>query len=210
MVEIKIIQGSNPQYPTITMTALLLAGGKSSRLPPNKAFIKLHSKLIIEILIEKLSQIVENIIIVIKGNNKWYEKFGYPVVKDIFEEQTPLIGIYTGLISSSTFENFVISCDMPFFNPDLVMFMYNQIKGYDACICQHNGRLEPLYAIYTKDCLPSIKSTIQNRSYAVQSFFNQIKIRWILEEEIRNFGEPEKLFFNLNTIEDFQKLSTNL
>ena len=77
------------------ITGIILAGGKSSRMGTDKAFLKWNNKLFIESIIDALDPLVSEIIIV--SNDEKYDSFKTKRIKDVIENAGPLAGIYSGL-----------------------------------------------------------------------------------------------------------------
>ena len=98
-------------------TAIILAGGKSSRMGSDKGLVLLNGKPMISYIIEILKKMQIPIIII--SNNENYKQFGLPVFADIIKEKGPLGGIYTGLKNSKTESNIIVSCDVPFYQIEL-------------------------------------------------------------------------------------------
>ena len=186
------------------MSAIILAGGKSSRMRTNKALLRLGSKSIIEIIVDKLADIFEEIIITTKSK-ALYSFLKVKIVEDISIDHNSLLGIYTGLLNSSNFYNFVIACDMPFLNPALIRYMIEQRIGYEVIIPKVDEHLEPLHAIYSKECLKPIEELLSNGDLKIINFFPQVRARYINRDEIRSFDPEFKSFFNLNTNEEYEK-----
>src|SRR5690606_34969376 len=100
---------------------------------------------------------------------------------------------------------FVAACDMPFLDEGLVRYMVELARDYDAVVPRLDGRREPLHAVYGKGCLSHIGGLIAEGTYAVASLFSRVRTRYVEEEEVRRFGDPERLFFNCNTPEDMAR-----
>jgi molybdopterin-guanine dinucleotide biosynthesis protein A len=187
------------------MTGIILAGGKSSRLGNrNKAFIKLGKYSIIERIVSRLKEAgFEKMIIC--GCEITIENV--TSVKDITPHKGPLIGLYSGLIASNSFYNFVVACDMPFLSINLIKYMKDKVGDADVVIPKTKKGIEPLHAIYSKNCLNIIKKKIDEEKgkFSIHSIFSKLKIKYILEEEILQFSLPELAFFNINTLEDLEK-----
>ncbi|GBE27983.1 putative molybdenum cofactor guanylyltransferase [bacterium BMS3Bbin03] len=185
------------------MTAVILAGGKNSRIGRNKAFLQIGDNTFIERIVAKLKSLFENIIIVTNTPTD-YEFPGIKLIKDIIPDKGPLGGIYSGLNFSSDFYNFFVACDMPFLNLDFIDYMCNRVEGYDLVIPYVNGRYEPLHAIYSKNCSVPIKMQLKENNLKITDFFNQVKINKINEQEISRFDPEFQSFININTIKDFE------
>ncbi|MDK2812197.1 MAG: molybdenum cofactor guanylyltransferase [Petrotoga sp.] len=191
------------------MNALLLSGGKSSRFGTNKAMETINGRPLIEQIVKGLKNAFEKVYII--GNVKEYV-FLQDVFfcEDIIPNKGPLGGLLTGLTCSDSEYNFLTACDMPFLTSEFFEFVNLQKKDYDVLVPEYNSYLEPLAAVYSKKCLPFINASLKNDQLKLKSFFPKVKVRIIKETIIREIGEPEKLFFNINYKEDIEKLEMNL
>jgi molybdopterin-guanine dinucleotide biosynthesis protein A len=191
------------------MNAILLSGGNSSRFGTNKALESINGKPLIEQIVENLKNAFEKVYII--GNVKEYI-FLQDVFfcEDIIPNKGPLGGILTGLICSDSEYNFLTGCDMPFLTSEFFEFVKLQKKDYDVLVPEYNSYLEPLAAVYSKKCLPFISDSLKKDQLKLKSFFPKVKVRIIKETVIREIGEPEKLFFNINYKEDVEKLEMNM
>lgn len=187
-------------------TGVILAGGKSSRMGSDKALLRIGKKTIIEEEISMLRDILGEIIVVVAGDTGRYNALQVRVVKDIIPSKGPLGGIYTGLVSSGSFYNFVLACDMPFVKPGLVRRLLACAGNYDAVIPQYRGRLQPLCAVYSKGCIEAIRKEIAGDNLKITGFFRNVRTRIISEKEIASVDPQGLSFANVNTAEDYRRL----
>ncbi|MCS7228345.1 MAG: molybdenum cofactor guanylyltransferase [Endomicrobia bacterium] len=200
------------------MNLLILAGGENRRFNGvNKALLKLGQKTIIEIIINKCKNIFEKIIIVVKNNKQLKEFTNYlntkiKIVKDLYPQCSSLTGIYSGLIYSESYYNFVLASDMPFVNAELIKYMINIVEeNIDVVIPRRNNCLLPnmgyetLHAIYSKNCAIHIENQIKNKIFKIINFFPKINLKEIKEETIKQFDPQLLSFFNINTSKDYKK-----
>lgn len=190
-----------------SISVIILAGGKSSRigLDKDKGYLPFMGSSLVEQVISNilsLKNITEHDIIIV-GPKDRFPQFKRKV-EDVFTEKGPLGGIFSGLQYSKTFYNLVIGYDMPFIEVSLVEYMIELMKGYDIVIPTHGRRLlEPLCAIYSKNCLSVIENNLKKNILAVRAIFPFLKIRPISEQEIRKFDPELCSFFNINFQNDF-------
>jgi molybdopterin-guanine dinucleotide biosynthesis protein A len=186
-------------------TAIILAGGKSSRIGVDKGLIKLDGRLtMVERIIANLAGLFDEMLIV-TNDRSLYEGFPAEVVEDLVESKGPLGGIYSGLSASSSDLNFVVACDMPFISADLVRYIIGKPKAYDVVIPEIDGKLEALFARYSRRALPTISSHLHRDRLCVQDILEELPTLRIASHEIERF-DPERLtFFNINYREDFRK-----
>jgi molybdopterin-guanine dinucleotide biosynthesis protein A len=199
----------NEDKKDLSLTAIILAGGKSSRVGLNKSKdqMKLAGRPLIDWVISKLTSldnlIEENIIIV--GTKEKYPNFKQ-VVQDIFPQKGPLGGIFSGLKASNSQYNLVVACDMPFLEVKLLQYMREEIDSNDIIIPRYNrGYIEPLCAIYSKKCLEVMEKNIQSGILSIRKIFPHLKIKFIEEEEVKKFDPKFYSFFNVNFRHDFRK-----
>jgi len=189
-----------------SLTAIILAGGKSSRIgsDKNKSMLRLNGKYLIDIVRSKLKCVVgDNIIIV--GPPERYPSYTQ-VVPDLFFQKGPLVGIYSGLRASPSQYNLVVGCDMPFLEVKLLKYMAENINSNDIVIPRYgDGYIEPLCAIYSKRCLETIERNLAEHIFSVRAIFPQLKIKFVEKEEIKKFDPKFYSFFNLNFKHDFRK-----
>ena len=133
----------------INITGIVLAGGKSSRMGTDKGMMMLNGKRFIDHIFNALVPVVDTVMII--ANNDNYHRFNYPVYEDIIKDCGPMGGIYTGLVKSQTEKNIVVSCDIPFITTDTLSYIISRIDNSDIIIPEHEGKLEPLCAIYKKN-----------------------------------------------------------
>src|SRR3989338_1265003 len=115
------------------ITGVILAGGKSSRMGRDKAFIRFSEGPMIEILINKLSSLFEDLLIITNKPHA-YRKYGIKTANDAISGCGPLGGILSALLLSKNKYNFIFACDMPFLNKNLIRYMIGRMKDYDAVI----------------------------------------------------------------------------
>ena len=188
-----------------SVTGIILAGGKSTRMKTDKAFLKLGSGTMIEELISRLEKKFSKLMIIANDKEK-YAKFGIQVMEDIIPDKGPLGGIYTALVKSESVYNFIFSCDAPFVNPDLMDYMTSKTKDFDAIVPKWQDRFEPIHAIYSKNCIEAIESQLVKNDLKITNFFSEVSIKVIEQGELERFNLGQRPFMNINTREEYAKV----
>jgi len=185
------------------LTGIILAGGKNSRISITKALIQMGEQTIIGRTVHLFQKLFEEVIIVTNHGDD-YAYLGVKLTKDLIPETGPLGGLYSGLTVSSSDYNFVVACDMPFIDPAVILHLqnYTYSGSYDVIVPEFNGFIEPLYAFYSKNCIPAILGHINQQNYKIRSFYSRVKVK---EVPCHHFKSIEKAFFNINTREDLQQ-----
>ncbi len=189
------------------MTAIVLAGGKSSRMRRDKALLELGGETMIGRIIKLLSPLFKEVIIVTNSPRK-YSRFKARVVKDVSPGKGPLMGLYSGLKASKHTCNFLIACDTPLLNTELIEYMKENAKSYDAVVPVCDGRAQPLFAIYSRKCLGAAKRGLDSGALKMQIFLEHLKVRYLAEEQTKRFDPNGTCFLNVNTQEDYRKAQT--
>lgn len=185
-------------------TAIILAGGKNTRMGGDKAFLKIGEKTIIEIILDKLKSFFEKIIIVTNSPDR-YRIFRVRLISDIIPNKGPLGGIYSGLVNTREFHNFFFACDTPFLNVELIRYMKNNYGNFDVITPKLKYGYEALHAIYSKNCITPIEKQLKQNNLKIIDFFPQVKIKEITEDIIKQFDPRLLSFFNINTNADYQQ-----
>ena len=136
---------------TSTISAAILAGGRSSRMGVNKSFVRVHGRPLIERIIESVDSLGLALFIIAPPSD--YAPLGRPVYPGLTPGQGPLGGVYTALSYSRTPYTLVVGCDFPFLNRDLLRFMLDLRAGYDVVApLDPVGHLQGLQAVYSQAC----------------------------------------------------------
>jgi molybdopterin-guanine dinucleotide biosynthesis protein A len=184
------------------VSAILLAGGKSSRLGTDKAKVKLDgASMMIQSITEKLSAISDDL--VISTNGRCYEDIKVPVrwAVDVTPGAGSLMGLYSGLLAVKHDYAIAVACDMPFINIELLKYMISMPRDYDALLPKVGERSEQLHSIYSKKCLPAIEKNLQAGRLKITGLLDDVKVKYVTEEVINRYDPEHHSFFNVNTLD---------
>ncbi len=179
------------------ISAFIIAGGKSSRFGEDKAVFLYRGKPLIERVIDVIRPVF-NRIAIIGDNAEKFDYLGLPSHRDIIPGIGPLGGLYTALRVADTGRVFIFACDMPGLNIGLIRYMVEHSENVDVVIPVVGGFYEPLHAIYSKSCITPIETLIQEGKRQIFRFFDQVTIRQISADEIREYANPAEVFKNIN------------
>lgn len=190
------------------LTGAILAGGRSRRFGSNKALISVGGARLIDRVIDSIQTICDPILLIANDLKPYYDVRA-ALVKDVIPHQGPLGAIYTALLFSPHEWVFVKATDMPYINLNVARKMYELTANCDGVAPVLDGRYEPLFALYSRRCLPAIAEILQSKERKVTSFYRKVKIRALQEAEWRAIDEEGRSFLNINTLEDWKKLPWN-
>jgi len=186
------------------MTSIVLAGGKSLRLGRNKALEEIGGRRLIELVMERLAPLGNDIIVVTSSRSQLPD-LGVKMVTDSYPGKGNLVGIYSGLKEISSPHALVVGCDMPLLNVALLRHLTELSTGFDVVIPRVGDELEPLHAVYSKNCLAPIEATLGEGKLRITDFFPAVKVRYVESVEIDRFDPRHLSFFNINSEADLKR-----
>lgn len=187
----------------MTVSAAVMAGGKSRRMGQDKAWIPFEGRPIIARVIDVLREVADEVFIV--ANDERYAELGLRVVPDRFPDGGALGGIATGVGSATHERVLVAACDMPFLRADLWRLLLARADGADAVV-PRSGEYETLHALYTKACLPAMERALAAGRMRVISFFGDVRVAEVGEVDLRAVDPELRAFTNVNTPEELAAL----
>ncbi|MEW6182920.1 MAG: molybdopterin-guanine dinucleotide biosynthesis protein B [Bacillota bacterium] len=192
----------------VEATAVILAGGRSTRMGTDKAFLEVEGRRLIERDVSALGRVFSEVIIA--GDPGVYGGLADRVVKDFFEEAGPLAGVHAGLSFASHDRVFVAACDLPFIDGEMAAFIVQRLQGYDASVPCVGGRLQPLFAAYKKSCLAPVSRYLEKGGRRVVSFLGEVRVRYLTEMDFAGWPHSGRVFFNINTPGEFERLNHDI
>lgn len=190
--------------PNLSLGAVVLAGGKSSRFGSDKGSALLQGKTLLEWSVRSVTEIAEKTVIVKAPSQKIpFLHNGVKIVDDQYLNRGPLAGLITGFDSLDTELVIAIGCDTPLIVPELWSFLNDCIKDYDLVLPRINGLLQPLVAVYRREiCKKIFIQALENGERKIINTFHGLKIREIEEIKIKEIDPGLVSFHNVNTREN--------
>ena len=189
----------------IFKTAVILAGGKSSRMGFDKQFLEINESRLMENLVCELKKEFEDIIIVTNKPGE-YKESSCRIVGDEIKEMGPLSGIHIGLKESKSKYVYFIACDMPNINLDYISLMKREVvnANANACVTKKDGKIEPFNSFYSIDILQKIEKLILKNRRSMLALIDSIETIFIEDSVMKKYNCSFDMFVNLNTKEDLQ------
>ena len=158
------------------ITGIVLAGGKSTRMGTDKGFLLLKNKPFIHYSIDALKPLVSEILIV--SDNPDYDTFGFKRVNDITKDAGPVSGIYSGLETSSTQYNLILSCDIPLITSEILKKLIECIDDTSDIIqIECKGKTMPLIALYKRQCMKVFNKLLQEDERRLRVVVSQCNVK---------------------------------
>jgi molybdopterin-guanine dinucleotide biosynthesis protein A len=128
------------------------------------------------------------------------------VVPDVRPGLGSLGGIYTAVVEAPA-PVVCVAWDMPFVSAALLRRLAGGLLEHDAYLPQSDGRrgVEPLCAGYGPACREAIAASLDQGDLRAIGFHARIRVGILLLSEVQRSGDPDLLFFNVNTSDDLAR-----
>ena len=194
--------------PSTGVTAVILAGGQSSRMGSNKALLPYRGGRFIESIYCQLSGLFENVLLV-TNTPEQYTFLGCRTVPDLYPGMGALAGLHAGLSGSRTPHIFAVACDMPCLNDSLIRALLARRHQTDVIIPEGEQGLEPLHAVYGRGCLPAMEHSLRSGRRKIVSFFPDVRVRTFTSDQVATIDRGFSSFSNINTPAEYFDLRKN-
>jgi len=186
------------------VAAFILAGGKSTRMGADKAFLDLAGQTLLARALDLARAVTAEIRIV--GDPQKFLTFGR-VVEDVYAGRGPLAGIHAALLHASTELNLMLAVDLPFVETRFLEYLVSAASQSGAIVTVPHaaGGWQPLCAVYRREFAPVAERALRKGKNKIDSLFTQVETRVIREEELSRVGFAASMFRNLNTPREFEQ-----
>jgi len=187
--------------PMEDLSASILAGGKSTRMGTDKAFVLLGGRTLLSRMLDLARQLTANVHII--GDPTKFAPFA-PTIEDIFPGCGPLGGIHAALCSSRTDLNVILAVDVPFVSLALLDYITSRATSFDASVtvARAAGGFQPLCAVYRRSFADAAENALRAGHYKIDALFTPASTQVIEEAELETSGFSPRIFRNLNTPEE--------
>jgi molybdopterin-guanine dinucleotide biosynthesis protein A len=185
-------------------TAFILAGGKSTRMGKDKAFVEVEGRTLLDRALDIAGSVTSDVRIV--GSRVNFASFA-PVVEDIFRDCGPLGGIHAALLASHAELNLMLAVDTPFISTEFLQYLIDQARiATDAIVTfpSSQGRSQPLCAIYRREFAVVAENALRASNYKIDRLFGMVPACLIDEKQLHAAGFSASLFRNLNTPQELE------
>jgi len=194
-------------------SAIILAGGFSSRFGQDKGLLQLADKPLIKHVLDAISNIVDEKIVVVssKVQAENYAKVlgsNISVLIDVDDAQSPLVGALTGFKEACGEYALLLSCDTPFVSNDVVSLLFEVCINRNAVIPRWpNGYIEPLQAVYcAKPAYEAAKNALSEGKLNIQSMVDGLRgVRYVSTLVLQQLDPELRTFLNINMPLDLKK-----
>ena len=187
---------------TSTLVAGILAGGPSSRMGTDKAFLDFRGEPLVARQARLLAPLVGEVVVA-GGDPARFAPLRLRVVPDLLPERCTLTGLHALLAGTGADHVFAVACDMPFLNAALIRTLLDRRHAADVVIPRSDRGLEPLHAVYAKSCLPALEARAETGDWKATSFHASVRVEELRVRDLEWAVEGRSPFLNANTPGDW-------
>jgi molybdopterin-guanine dinucleotide biosynthesis protein A len=188
----------------INVSAAILVGGKSLRFGEDKAFLRLEDDPV-SIRIFRILDTIFREVFFVSGTEKKDMLENAVILSDLYPETGPLGGLVTALSHARYPYCFLTACDLPFTSSGPIRKLWQETGDNDITVPEWNGFVEPLFAFYHRRCTDHILLAIHTRRFMLKGFWQELNVKKVDMLKFYSETEMEKLFYNINTQDDYRK-----
>jgi molybdopterin-guanine dinucleotide biosynthesis protein A len=182
-------------------TAIVMAGGDSSRMGTDKANVTLGEKTLLQSVIATMQQLFPQVIVSVRQPRAGID---LPQVCDEQADGGPLAGLVASLGQITTPWAFMVACDMPFVVPEVVELLAGYRLQHQAVVPVVHGHPQPLAAFYAASCLAPLRASFAAEQKGLRSVLKQLDVRYVDEAEMLEADPLLRSFFDLDTPQDVE------
>jgi len=177
--------------------AVVMAGGKSSRMQEDKALLPFGKvDTLAQYQLLRLSSFFSKVYLSSKSN-----KFNFlaNLVEDNYPTSSPLVALISIFENLQLDEFFILSVDAPFVGKEVIEALYEAVEGkYDVIVAKSSGGLEPLCAIYKRSFLEEAYVALKENNHRLQELFTKLSVKEV-------YFDNEEYFMNLNYPHEYKE-----
>lgn len=181
------------------LTALILAGGTSTRFGADKARHRVAGRAMIGHVLDAVAAVADTVLLSVGAGGETFEEMPAAIrrVRDHYEDAGPLAGLHAGLLAAETPWLLVVACDMPFITTDVLHTLLDaRSPDADAVVARTpDGRSHPLCACYHRRVLPTVEAHLAAGTLAMHALLDPLK-------NVRYVDLPAAPLRNVNRVSD--------
>ena len=187
---------------------VILAGGSSSRMGTDKALLPVDGRPLLAVQAERWRGVFDALVVSAGAGGRFaaLDLGGARIVEDLRPGAGPLAGLEAAMTAVPAGHYFLTAVDLPFGEPALARALRERTGGADVCLIRRaDGRPEPLFAVYSRRCLPAVSAALnRGERSVVRGLLPYVRTREIAEEDLPGL-HPGRSLYNANTPEDWRR-----
>jgi len=191
------------------VTGAIVAGGANERFGGEpKGLRRVGGLRIIDRVASAIRAVTPEIVLVANASDAEQWLAGVRVYRDVRSERGSVVGLHTAIASIPAGDiALVVAWDMPFVSAGLLSLLTRRVReGASAAIPESPAGPEPFCAAYDTACLADIERAVARGDFRMSGIVAALpNVSRVADAEVRSFGDPVRLFFNVNTPADLEK-----
>jgi molybdopterin-guanine dinucleotide biosynthesis protein A len=195
------------------IAAFVLAGGVSSRMGREKGLLEFGG----EPLIVRTACLIEPLVseVTIVGSPERYHALGLRAITDQNlggregkeAVRAPLVGIATALNVTKAPWSLILACDLPYLTAEWLNWLLSRaiVSGAQIVMPRTSGGLEPLAAVYRRECAAPIVAALERGVRKVTDAIAEFRMECLVESEWRKHDPSSRVLRNMNTPSDYEE-----
>lgn len=193
------------------VVAFVMAGGRSTRMGADKALLPWGRTTLLDHA-ASLLHAVSGDVRVLCGPEPRYEGHGHAVVTDHAADAPadsegagagPLAGLLAALRSAAGRHALILAVDLPLVTAEVLAALAAARGQGDAVVPVTARGPEPLCAVYSPSCAEAVARRLAAGERRMTSFWPDVRVRRFEAAELARFGDPDRLFLNVNAPADY-------
>jgi len=168
----------------------------------DKALLPWAGGTLLDAAVARLARVAAEVAILV-GRSERYAGRPERRVADVLGDAGALGGVYSGLCATERPLGLFLAVDLPFVPEALLRHLIGGADGVDAVVPVSPRGAEPLCAVYARSCRDPIRRRLDSGERRMSCFWPDVRVRQVGPDELRRFGDPGRLFQNLNTSADY-------
>jgi len=183
------------------LSGLVVAGGQSRRLGTDKRAARVGTLTLLERAVALLAEVSDDVMTAGPRDAGTVAEAGVRFVPDPVPDRGPMAGILAGLRHARHPRLLVIPVDMPMLTAAFLRFLAGRDPDAAVTVPRWRAGVEPLVAVYHRTCTADLADRVARGTTALHTFIVSTArpVRFVDEPEIRAYGDPARLFLNINT-----------
>ena len=188
--------------------AIILCGGKSSRMGRDKATLPFGPELMLQRVIRLVSQVVQPdqiVVVAAPEQNLPIIPVSVRVARDEQRDRGPLEGLAAGLRMLQTDADcvYATSCDVPLLVPLFVQKLFDLLGDHEIAVPRDGQHHHPLAAVYRTSVLGTVEALLSHDQLRPRFLFDRVNTREVAVEELQDVDPQLQTLENLNRREDY-------
>lgn len=190
----------------MTLTGLVLAGGRGRRMGADKARLVVDGQTLVRRVATRLATGCQEVLVA-SGDGRRLGELPWRQIADAVAGTGPLGGIVAGLEAARTPLVAVVAVDLPSVDPDVLRRLADVIGDDDAAVPVVDGRWQPLHAVFAVGAAATLRAELEAGERAVHRAIRTLRVRTVGPDGWRDLDPDGRFARDLDHPEDLDGMA---